>query len=480
MTTATVKAGRYPRQLESLMEALLGLGILVVINVVWFSDDPGFVSVSPHPFLFLTILIASRYGTFDGFVTGLLCAGVYTMYLFFGRDFGEIARTFEWQSLIPAYLFIILGLLLGEIREMANKDVQRMTEEVRALGRKFEESTRDNQLLTRVKEELQGRILSAEDPLAQFYESARKLSTLRPEDAYPALMDLVSRFTGAEKFGLYLAETVEASLPGKAPTTVYRLKISRGWSTPDEFEVELPSDNAAVTKAVETGEVVTLRDLTEKSSEILACATMVDPADNAIVGLIVINRIPFTKLTQMTLNHLFTIAGWAGKTLADARRFDTAMDARVDDEVTGTYNYRFLAQRLNEETQRVRRYGGTCTFMLVRVLEVETLTEADRRTVLKETGQALVKLLRSVDLVGAYRMPGVFGLILPETNPSQSVVVTARINETFRRQFGGYGSRFAHLRLKMGVAGAKQGDQATDQKLMEEAEKFELRQGRAG
>ena len=56
MTTATAKAGRYPRQLESLMEALLGLGILVVINVVWFSDDPGFVSVSPHPFLFLTIL----------------------------------------------------------------------------------------------------------------------------------------------------------------------------------------------------------------------------------------------------------------------------------------------------------------------------------------------------------------------------------------------------------------------------------------
>jgi hypothetical protein len=59
------------------------------------------------------------------------------------------------------------------------------------------------------------------------------------------------------------------------------------------------------------------------------------------------------------------------------------------------------------------------------------------------------------------------------------VVVTARVNEAFRREFGGYGSRFAHLRLRMGVSGTRASEPVTDQKLMEEAERFELRQGRA-
>jgi GGDEF domain-containing protein len=401
------------------------------------------------------------------------------MYVFAGKDVFDVVRTFEWQTMIPAYLFVIMGLLLGEIREMANREVLRVTGDMSSMSDRLDALQKDNDLLTRVKEELQGRILSAEDPLAQFYESARKLSTLQPEDAYPALMELVARFTGAEKYGLYMAETQDVGLPGRAPLVVFRLRESRGWAAPDEFDATLASDHPAVARAIETRGVVTLRDFGEKGTDVVACAAMTDPSDEQVVGLLVINRIAFTRLTQMTLNHLHTIAGWAGKTLADSRRFEGAMEARIDDETTGTYNFRFLSRRLGEETARVKRYGGTCTFMLVRLLEAETLNADDRRLVLRKTGAMLTKLLRSVDLVGQYRIPGVFGIILPETSPAQSVVVTARVNEAFRREFGGYGSRFAHLRLRMGVSGTRASEPVTDQKLMEEAERFELRQGRA-
>jgi GGDEF domain-containing protein len=472
MATITVRTSRYSGQVESLIEAFVGLGILMGINLAFFPEDPGYLTVNPHPFLFLTILIASRYGTFDGLVTGLLSAAVYMAYLFFGRDFSAVIKTFEWSDLIPAYLFVIMGLLLGEIREIANREVLRMTGEVKTLRSRLADLSRDNETLTTVKEELQQRVLSSDDPLREFYSSARKLSTLHPDEAYPAIMDLVARFTGAEKFSIYLAEQ-DAS--GNA---VFRMKISRGWSAPDEFDTSLTRGHPAVSRTLERREVTVLKDSAEgKQFDILACAPLQGSDPDDILGLIVIHRIPFVRLTRMTVSHLQTIAGWAGKTLEDARRYDSAMDSRVDDERTGTYNFRFLSLRLAEEAQRVRRYGGHCSYLLVKVLDVESLSPEDRRTFLQEMGQTLKRLLRTVDLVGVHRVPGSFGLILPFTTPSQARVVTARVNEAFRRAFTGYGSRYAHLRMKMGLSSTTDREPLSEQRMMEEAERFDLGHG---
>lgn len=471
---------RQNRQIESLMECFVGLGLLIGLNLVWFPEDPGFLTVSPHPFLFLTILIASRYGTFDGFIAGLLCAGVYSGYAFYGKDWNAISWTFEWHQLIPAYLFIILGLLLGEIREMANREVRRAMTEAGILKERLEASTREVEALTRVKEELQQRILSSDDPLAQFYESAQKLATLRPDEAYPALVDLVGRFTGAEKYGLYLADPEPPEVAGRKPPRTFTLRVPRGWSAPDEFDHVLPEHHPMVVQAMAGSDVVTVREVENAGSDILACAVMRDPVDRTVLGLIVINRIAFVRLTRLTLSHLATIARWAGRTLADARRFDLAMGARVDDEATGVFNRRYLGLRLIEEAARVRRYGGECTYLIVKIQDIETLSDLDRRTLLRALGELLRRQLRNLDLIGLHRMAGTFGAILPETSPSQCVVVVSRINEAFRRALGGYGSRFAHLRLRMGVAGTSKAAPLSDQQIMENAERFDLGQAHPG
>lgn len=473
MTVPAIAADRYTRQVESLMEGLLGILFLMVINVAFFEDDPGFLAVQPHPFLFLTILIASRYGTFDGFVTGMLCAVIYAAYLFSGREWSLLVQTFEWHRMIPAYLFVILGVLLGEIREMANREVLRMRDDVQRMTERVEVMARDLDLVTRVKDELQQKILSAEDPLAQFYDSARRLSALRPEEAYPAIMDLVEKFTGAEKFSLYMAHERDGVV-GPAGPQAFELRFSRGWTQADEFEATLTTDHPAVSKAIEARGPVTAREATSAASDILACAPLVDPAEDRVTGLLVIHRIPFVRLTRLTVSHLQTIAGWAGKTLAEASRFHAALQARVDDEVTGLFHYGYVSRRLTEETQRVVRYGGECSLLLVKVLEAETLPPDDRRLVLREFGATIRRLLRNVDVVGAHRLPGVYHVILPETSPARAVVVSARINEAFRQRFGGLGSRFAHLSLKMGVAGTSKDQPRTEAEMVAEAERFSL------
>lgn len=465
---------RYSRQLESLMESVVGILLIVLVGFVFFEHDPGLLEVQPHPFLFLTILIASRYGLFDGFFCSALCATVYTSFLFWNKDWDFVVKAFEWHRLIPAYLFVIMGLLLGEIREMANREVLEAKEDARLAKERDDAARRELEIVTKVKEELQHRILTAEDPLARFYESANRLSVLRPEETYPAILDLVERFTGAEKFSIYMAKEREPGVVETSRVKVFELRFSRGFERPDEFPTVLTTEHPAVARAVQTLSVVTIKEGHEGAADVLACAPMVDPAEGKVIGLIVINRIPFVRLTRLTVSHLQTIAGWAGKSLSESARLFEAMQARVDDETTGLFNYDYMSRRLSQEIQRAGRYGGECSLLLVKIIGTEGLEEEDRKFVLRDFGLTIRKLLRFVDVVGTHRLPGVYCIILPSTNPARTVVVTSRIHEAFRQKYGGLGSRFSHLSLKMGISHMSYENRKTEAEMVAEAERFQL------
>lgn len=472
MTAVAEKALKYNRQIESLVEALIGMLLLVTVNFLFFPDDPGFLDVSPHPFMFLTILVAARYGTFDGLVTGVMCAAVFTGYYVFGRTFDELDASFRWTDMIPAYLFIILGLLLGEIRGIADREVRRVKTELQRFTTRCESIEHENLLLRRVKEELQEKVLSSDDPLSEFYESARKLSMTQGDGTYSAILELVGKFTGAEKYSVYLLDD-QIALDNRPRL---RLKVSRGWVSPEEFPLTIDFEHPAIKKVLETKAVTVLKDTDDPKggSDIVICAPMFEAGSEALIGVIVINRISFVRVTHLTITHMQTIGGWAAKTIGEARRFDTAMSSRVDEESTGTYNFKYIARRLAEEVERSRRYGGGCCYALVKVMDFETLRGEDSRVFLAEMGSFVKKMLRNVDVIGVHRRPGQFGLILPATNRAQALIVTARINDGFRKSFSGYGSRFAHLRLKMGISVTTGTDGMTDSLMMEQAERFDL------
>lgn len=463
---------KYNRQIESLIEAMVGMLLLVIVNYLFFPDDPGFLDVSPHPFMFLTILVAARYGTFDGFMTGLMCAVVFCGYYFFGRTVGELDASLRWTDMIPAYLFIILGLLLGEIRGIAEREVRKAKTDLLRYTTRCQSIEQENLLLRRVKEELQEKVLSSDDPLSEFYESARKLSMTQGDATYSAILELIGKFTGAEKYSVYLVDD-QIALDNRPR---FRLKVSQGWTSPEEFPLTIDFEHPAVKKVMETRSVTVLKETEDPKAgnDIIICAPMFDGVSDSLIGIIVINRISFVRITHLTITHMQTIGGWAAKTIGEARRFDNAMSSRVDEESTGTYNFKFLAKRLAEEVERVRRYSGGCCYVLLKVMDFETLRGEDSRVFLAEMGTFVKSVLRNVDVIGVHRRPGQFGLILPATNRAQAVVVTARINEGFRKSFSGYGSRFAHLRLKMGISIAAGADGMTDSLMMEHAERFDL------
>jgi PleD family two-component response regulator len=79
------------------------------------------------------------------------------------------------------------------------------------------------------------------------------------------------------------------------------------------------------------------------------------------------------------------------------------------------------------------------------------LSQEDRIEVMKGVARILKTMLRKVDCVGVYRPPYTLAAVLVSTKDDKAVHPAARISDAFYKEFGGIGSRFAHIYLKMGI-----------------------------
>src|SRR5690348_8045892 len=66
------------------VEIVIGLGLIVAINLLFFrTDNWGFFDANPHPFWLIILPIAVRYGALPAYTAGLLAAALYILFVIF-------------------------------------------------------------------------------------------------------------------------------------------------------------------------------------------------------------------------------------------------------------------------------------------------------------------------------------------------------------------------------------------------------------
>lgn len=102
------------------------------------------------------------------------------------------------------------------------------------------------------------------------------------------------------------------------------------------------------------------------------------------------------------------------------------------DELTGVFNFRYLDQRLKEEYERTRRYGGATGVLFMDLDHFkrvnDTLGHQVGNDVLTGIAQVMRHEMRSCDVLG--RLGGdEFIAVLPQTDRSQAEVLANRLRE---------------------------------------------------
>jgi len=110
--------------------------------------------------------------------------------------------------------------------------------------------------------------------------------------------------------------------------------------------------------------------------------------------------------------------------------FEKTMLSAVTDGLTGLYNHRFFQDRLDEETERAKRYGMFLSLLMIDVDDFKIYNDANGHiagdVLLVELSKILLRAVRKVDAVSRYGGEE-FTVILPSTKKKGALTIAGRI-----------------------------------------------------
>lgn len=420
-TQTTQKKRMVPKNPE-FVGGLLGLSLLVVINLLWFREEIGFLRVHPHPYWIVILLIATRYGFRGGLWTGFLAAGIYVALLKLGRHDLSLWELADTRYLVTPVLFLVVGMIVGEIREVQKRKFEQLESDHESLREAFDQLSRSYEAMDRAKEELDTRIISQEHTLSTLYDAAQGLKSLQEKEIYPAALELLKDFLSAEACSIYMLSD-------------NRLKLVIGSGDPAKLErkKEVDPGDGMMGRAVSSGETVSLnffvssRDFSQlEGSEIIISAPLVS-SNKQTLGVLNIEKLPFVKFNPQTVRMASLLADWCSAAIENARTYKETKDRNISDEITDAYTYSYLQERLKEEFSRARRYKTPLSVLSLDIVDFSVFSDQVKQDVLTVLSLVLKNKLRVVDLLFHGSNPGRYVIILPGTSVEGARVPKQRI-----------------------------------------------------
>ncbi|GFK95125.1 hypothetical protein NNJEOMEG_02983 [Fundidesulfovibrio magnetotacticus] len=396
------------------LETFLGLGLLAAVNVFWFREAPAFCTFSPHPYFIVVLPIATRYGFRAGVFSAMLATAFYLAFLLPTRPDISPIDLRSWEYWGPPLLFMAAGVVLGEIRESANRETNLLRLERDDLSRELTHLTKQYQALSMAKEAMDLSVITQEQTLSLLYESSQGLRTLAEGEVYPAVLELLARYAGADAGSIYLLDDGEL-----------RLKSALG-------EVEnrpetLPPDKGLAEMVLDRKRAVTLNACTapeQACGHLLAAAPLLTGSNQAM-GILAIESIPFHKLTPQAIRVLSLLADWCSSSVLNARTYLDTKNQLIADDVTKAYTFQFFLERVEEEYSRARRYKLPLSMLLLRIEDWALIPDSRRLECLALVCQVVRGIIRKIDLLFRHERPDQLILLLPCT-PGEGATVVAR------------------------------------------------------
>ncbi len=316
-------------------------------------------------------------------------------------------------------------------------------------------------------------------------------SLLSLTSAVSASLDLKSVIEAAldSTVKLFNASAGDLSLPGH-PDETRSIWLRRA----NEFADHVGRDAPRLDRNVSAGVVRTGKPV------IVEVNKLVGPASGRSFGIVRFGVIPLSargrilgsmtlgcgddsSITEVDPQLLETIGSITGAAIDNSRLYLRLKHLSDTDAVTGSYNRRFMAARLDREIKRSSRYGHPLGLLMLDLDSFKGINDTYGHLfgdqVLKKTAMALTAACRETDLVGRFGGDE-FIVLLPETMEDEAVVVAGRVAERvdcLRLQAPGSDGREVKVSASLGRS-TFPGDGRTANELISMADKALYRQKR--
>jgi diguanylate cyclase (GGDEF)-like protein len=196
------------------------------------------------------------------------------------------------------------------------------------------------------------------------------------------------------------------------------------------------------------------RTLVARGAAALAAAPLV--GRGVVHGAILFWALTPTAFDQEARRTITMVVPHVANALMMASLVEEVEARSLTDPLTGLANRRWLEQRLDEELDRVRRYGRPLCLALLDIDHFKAVNDrfghAAGDEVLRKLAALLLSERRSTDLVCRYGGEELV-LILPETWPGDAVGLAERIRARTEGGILGYHADGAPITVSIGIAG---------------------------
>lgn len=284
------------------LETALGIAIILGAGVVLPGQGWELLDLQPHPLWIIVLAIAVRYGGWNGYLAGGLCAAVYA-FLLWARPESRFQPLIS-HDLIQPFLMFVVGAVLGEIahaRERRLADLEsRLAETVSASQTLWERYKAIEQTQT----ELEKQIAFESNSIATLAILGKRLQSLNLGDLHNAIVDVLPTMLEIETCSVYVCQD-----------GLLLLEAGAG-----KVDVRDP----LVGRVMRERRVLTIRDQILQNGIASANDTQVFMAgplilsDGRIYGLVLIDSVPFAAITPSNLVRFDMILNWASAALDNA------------------------------------------------------------------------------------------------------------------------------------------------------------------
>ena len=289
---------------------------LTLVNLLWFRDDPGFVSVTPHPSLFLVLLITLRYGLRAGAVGAAMATVAHAILLLCLVDVPTTSHLLQAPYTTPIAILVPVTVACGLL---VDRHLKRLAAAEATRAAIVDENERLKQAQAELRDvnvELAGKVVGASGTLAALYRYSKELNVTEVDQIYAGLTKLLGEVLAAEAVSVWIVTTHGTTLAARSGSGLERL----------------PAIEPAVAHHFDAAGVLSIHDVPEEVRPPrfpYLVGRILEGPGGALVAYLAIERLPFERYTPETIRLFGLVVDWATTSVGNALSFRRLSASKV-------------------------------------------------------------------------------------------------------------------------------------------------------
>lgn len=413
---------------SAILEVLLSLAALLLIDH-WWLDQSRYWSVNPHPFWFVLLLVAGKYGTREALFAAVMCSAALLIGNIPAQTMQQDIYAYTLYVLKLPLMWLVAAVIFGELRQMHINERNKLEAALKGSEEREQYIAQSYQWVRDLKDQMEVRMAGQLRSSIRAYQAARSMETMSSGNILRGLEDLVRTALHPQQFSIYTLNK-----------DGLELSLSQGWEETDAHSKHFPPESALYQSIVGRQEVLSVVQLSQE--EILAgqgilAGPLIDKVSGEVVGMLKIEKIAFTDLHLSNIEAFGTICEWAGMALVNARKYHKAKAESMVNPDHNLLTHTYLQRYIDYSMALARRIGFDLAMITIQLDRPEEFSREQHIRIAHALTESVDSVLRHIDLAFDYQEEGgAYAIVLPATGREGAGRVLGKIREALMQRTG--------------------------------------------